>query len=316
MGHGGEEFLAVKSRRFKEQPLAYPYEKERLRTAILTVLALVAFAANSVLCRLALGGATIDAASFTTIRILSGAVTLLAFSRLGRRPVAVDRGSWLSAAALCLYAAAFSLAYLSLAAGTGALILFGAVQATMILAGLASGERPGVAEWSGLFLAVAGLVYLVLPGLAVPSPFGGVLMAIAGVSWGAYSLRGRATVNPVAVTCDNFVRAVPLALALSLAMLPHMSISPRGALLATLSGSLASGVGYVLWYTVVRRMATSLAATVQLAVPVLAATGGVIFLGERISLRFCLAALAILGGVALAVFGRARPVSRDPGKPR
>ena len=141
-------------------------------------------------------------------------------------------------------------------------------------------------------------------------------MAIAGVSWGTYSLRGRATVNPMLVTGDNFARAAPLALALSLVMLPHMSISPRGAFLAIVSGSLASGVGYVLWYAVVRRLTTSLAATVQLAVPVLAATGGVIFLGERISLRFCLAALAILGGVALAVFGRARPVSRDPGKPR
>ena len=180
----------------------------------------------------------------------------------------------------------------------------------MILAGLKGGERPGPWEWVGLLLAVGGLVYLVLPGLAAPSPVGAALMAVAGVAWGGYSLQGRGAGDPVAVTTSNFARATPLAVVVSLATLSHGVVSPRGLLLAILSGALASGGGYVLWYSVVRRMPTTLAATVQLAVPVLAAAGGVVFLSERVTLRLSLAALAILGGVALAVLGRTSPSSK------
>jgi drug/metabolite transporter (DMT)-like permease len=292
------------------------YPLDRVRVASLTALALAAFAANSLLCRLALGGAAMDAASFTAVRLLSGAVALQAVSRLTRPATATDRGSWPSAVALWLYAATFSFAYLSLGAGTGALILFGAVQATMILAGLLGGERLRPAEWLGLLVAVAGLVYLVLPGLTAPDPAGAALMAVAGIAWGAYSLRGRATVNPVAVTSANFLRTLPFALGASLVMLPQARLSPRGIILAVLSGSLASGGGYVLWYAVVRRMTASRAATLQLAVPALTAVGGVAFLGEKPTLRLVLAAAAILGGVGLAVSSRSRPpscgsVSRD-----
>ncbi|HEY6837722.1 MAG TPA: DMT family transporter [Geobacteraceae bacterium] len=277
-----------------------------LRISLLTSAALVAFAANSLLCRSALGSAAIDAASFSSLRLASGALTLAALSRFGRRPAPSERGSWLSAAALFLYVAAFSFAYLSLPAGTGALILFGAVQTTMIVAGLVAGERPRLPEWAGLLVAVGGLILLFFPGLTAPSPRGGALMAVAGVSWGGYSLRGRGTVNPLAVTCDNFGRAVPLALALNLVMVPTAFLTPKGVLLAMLSGSLASGGGYVLWYAVVRRMTATLAATVQLAVPVLATAGGVVLLRETLTLRLVVASLAILGGVTLAVRSHAR----------
>ncbi|WP_298270421.1 DMT family transporter [Geobacter sp.] len=282
--------------------------RERFRTAALTLLALVAFAANSVLCRLALGTGAIDAAGFSAIRLVSGALALLVLVRLrGRHPVE-SRGNWRAAAALFVYVVAFSFAYLSLAAGTGALILFGAVQGTMILAGLRSGERPRAPEWCGLFLALAGLVLLVFPGLSAPTPTGSLLMAVAGVSWGIYSLSGRGSTDPLAVTAGNFVRAVPPVLALSLFAMPTLHASPKGALLAAASGSLASAGGYVVWYRVLRHMTATFAATVQLAVPVLAAAGGALFLSEQITVRLLIAAAAILGGVGLAVLGRARPL--------
>ncbi|WP_298439661.1 DMT family transporter [Geobacter sp.] len=285
----------------------HPY-RERLTTTALTLLALVAFAANSVLCRLALGTGATDAAGFSTIRLGSGALALLLLVRLtGRRP-GKSRGNWRAAAALFVYVVAFSFAYLSLAAGTGALILFGAVQGTMILAGLRSGERPRLWEWCGLFLALAGLVLLVLPGLSAPTPTGSLLMAVAGVSWGIYSLSGRGSTDPLAVTAGNFARAVPLVLALSLLTLPTLHASPKGALLAAVSGSLASAGGYVVWYRVLRQMTATFAATVQLAVPVLAAAGGVLFLAEQVTVRLLFSAAAILGGVGLAVLGRRRPL--------
>ncbi len=272
-----------------------------------TAAALVAFAANSVLTRVALGQETIDAASFSTIRLVSGAATLsLILALSGRRGGADTHGSWLSAAMLFLYAIAFSFAYLSLSTGTGALILFGTVQATMILSALRSGERPGLSEWAGLTIALAGLVYLVFPGLTAPSPTGSALMAVAGISWGVYSLRGRGTADPLADTTFNFVRSVPLVVAVSLLTLGSLELSPKGVWLACLSGSLASGVGYVAWYAALRGMTRARAATVQLSVPVLAAAGGVATLSEDISIRLLLSTLLILGGLGLALVPRRR----------
>jgi drug/metabolite transporter (DMT)-like permease len=277
-----------------------------VRTFLYTGLALIAFAMNSVLCRLALGGATIDAASFSTIRLLSGAVALLLITAVFRKGKRSNRlgGNWASAALLFLYAIAFSFAYISLSAGTGALILFGSVQATMIIAALLSGERPHLLEWAGLFVAIGGLVYLVSPGLTAPPLLRSILMAIAGISWGFYSLRGRGTRDPLAETANNFIRSLPFVIAVSLVTLAHLHISARGVLYAVLSGALASGVGYVIWYAALKGLTATRAATVQLTVPVLAALGGVVLLSEKVSLRLLLAAILILGGIGLALLGR------------
>jgi drug/metabolite transporter (DMT)-like permease len=279
---------------------------EQLRIACLTAVSLVAFAANSILCRLALGSATIDAASFSTIRLLSGALILLLLSRLAGRRTVETQGSWRSGAALSLYAITFSCAYVQLSTGTGALILFGSVQATMIIAGLVSGERPTAAEWLGLLIAIAGLIWLVFPGVSSPSPAGAALMTAAGIFWGVYSLRGRGAGNPIRMTTGNFIRAVPIAMVASVIMLPMVHLSPKGVLIAALSGGIASGLGYVVWYTALRGITATLAATVQLAVPFLAAAGGVLFLSETVSARLVLSGLAILGGVGLAILGRSR----------
>ncbi len=281
-----------------------------VRTLALTVLALVAFAANSVLCRLALGGRTIDAASFTLLRIASGAAMLLVIrSSVGTRadssPPARRQG-WTSAVMLFLYAAPFSFAYLSLTAGTGALILFGAVQATMILAALRSGERFNAFEGIGLCCALGGLAYLVFPGLKAPSPVGSALMALAGIAWGIYTLKGRGSDDSLGDTTRNFVRAAPLAVLVSLAAMPGARVEPRGAMLAIVSGAVTSGVGYAVWYAALRGLTAIRAATVQLTVPALAAAGGVMFLGESVTLRLVLSAILILGGVGVAIAGRRR----------
>ena len=276
------------------------------RIAGLTTMALIAFAANSIFCRFALGDQTIDAASFTTVRLLSGALTLACIVLLTRRGSPFQSGNWISASMLFLYAVTFSFAYISLSAGTGALILFGAVQITMILSGLIAGERPRLLEWLGLLAALGGLVYLVLPGLSAPSPLGSALMALAGIAWGVYSLRGRGIDDPVANTTGNFVRAAPLALIVSLIALSNYSLSPKGALLAVLSGALASGLGYVIWYAALRDLTATRAATVQLAVPVIAAIGGIFFLAEAVTLRLTFASIAILGGVGLAISRRTK----------
>jgi drug/metabolite transporter (DMT)-like permease len=280
-----------------------------LKTLACTVFALIAFAMNSVLCRLALGTSSIDAASFSTVRLLSGACVLLLISAvLKKGRSAFQRGHWVSAILLFLYAIAFSLAYISLSAGTGALILFGSVQATMLISALRSGERPHLLEWAGLSLALIGLVYLVLPGLAAPKPVSSALMAIAGVSWGFYSLRGRGTRDPLADTTNNFVRALPFVFVVNLVMLRDAHVSARGLVFAVLSGAVASGLGYVVWYTALKGLTATRAATVQLIVPVLAALGGVILLSEVISLRLLLSAVMIIGGVGLALVGRKRSV--------
>jgi len=278
-----------------------------VKTILLTLLALVAFAANSLLARLALVEGAIDAASFAGIRLGSGAAILAALVLArGGRPA----GSWAGAAALALYAVPFALAYLALTAATGALILFGAVQITMIGVGLRQGERPAGLEWVGLAVAVAGLVYLVSPGLAAPSPGGAAAMAVAGAAWGVYSLLGRGSGRPVATTAGNFLRATPLALGMmAVAGLAAGSvrITVWGALLAVVSGAVTSGLGYVVWYAALAGLTATRAATVQLAVPVLTAFGGVALLGEPITLRLVVASVPILGGVLLAIRSRPGP---------
>jgi drug/metabolite transporter (DMT)-like permease len=286
-----------------------PAPHRRDATLLWTGLALIAFATNSILCRLALGRRSIDPASFTAIRLLAGALTLWLVRAATRArgsaaaPAPRSRAGWISAATLFGYAAAFSLAYLSLGAGTGALILFGSVQATMILAALGGGERFRALEATGLIVALGGLAYLAAPGVTAPAPFGAALMATAGIAWGVYSLRGRGAADPLGDTSFNFALALPMVLGMVLISVHHLHATLAGAVLAAGSGSLASGLGYVIWYLALRGLSAIRAATVQLAVPVLAAAGGVLVLGERVTLRLVLAAVLILGGVALAIAG-------------
>lgn len=275
-------------------------------TVLLTAAAMLAFAANSLLCRMALGDGSIDAASFMTVRMGSGAATLFLFvlphwRRAGRAPA-----DWRAAAMLFAYMAFFSFAYLSLSAGTGALLLFGAVQLTMFTAALRAGEAFPPLAWIGFILAVAGLVYLVSPGVTAPDPLGAVLMAAAGVAWGIYSLLGRGVRDPLQATANNFILGLPLVLAVSLLFLGDFSVTARGLLLAVLSGAVASGLGYVIWYAALRGLAATSAATVQLSVPVIAALGGALLLAETLTPRLLLASAATLGGIAIVLGVRAR----------
>ena len=272
------------------------------RLFILTLLAMIAFASNSLLCRLALKNTPIDAASFTLVRICSGAVVLWLILRGrtgGHRPPL--QGNWISALALFAYAAVFSFAYVTLSAATGALLLFGAVQATMILWGFRKGESLHLRQLAGLSVALGGLVALLLPGLSAPPLGGALLMLGAGVAWGIYSLRGRGTSDAISATTGNFLRAVPFAAGLSVALIPLMRFEPPGIAYALLSGAIASGVGYVIWYTALPSLKAASAASVQLSVPVLTAAGGILLLGEPLTMRFVLASIAILGGIALVV---------------
>jgi len=275
----------------------------RSLTLSLTLLAMIAFAGNSLLCRLALQQTAIDPASFTAIRIVSGALTLWLIVRL-RRSSHSAAGSWPSALALFTYAAAFSYAYVSLPAATGALLLFGAVQASMIGYGLWAGERLRLRQTIGLALALGGLVGLLLPGLSAPPLSGALLMLGAGVAWGVYSLRGKGAGDATCVTAGNFLRAIPMALLLGLAALPWSSLDLAGFCYALSSGALASGVGYAIWYTALRGLKTTSAATVQLSVPVITTLGAIAFLGEAISLRLLLTSAAILGGIALVIIDK------------
>ncbi|MEY2496628.1 MAG: hypothetical protein QOD12_184 [Verrucomicrobiota bacterium] len=268
-------------------------------------MAMTAFAGNSLFCRLALRQTSIDAASFTFIRIVSGALALWLIVRMRRRSLK-NAGSWISAAALFAYAAGFSFAYLSLPAGTGALLLFGAVQATMIIWALRSGERLGARQHLGLALALAGLVALVFPGLSAPPLGGSILMFGAGIAWGIYSLRGKKAGDPASATAVNFLRAVPMAAVLSLACLPWARLDGAGIGYAVVSGAIASGIGYTIWYTALPSLRRASAASVQLIVPVLAAAGGIVFLQETITLRFFVASVAVLSGIALVVIERER----------
>ncbi len=278
-------------------------------TVLLTVLAMLAFAANSLLCRLALGQGLIDAASFATFRLFFGALALTLFMF----PVWKERGrlaaDWRAVISLFLYMVFFSYAYRSLGAATGALILFGAVQLTMFSAALRAGERFVPLSWFGLLLALFGLVYLVLPGVTAPDPMGAALMCIAGIAWGLYSLLGKQAADPLEATANNFLLSLPLAILISLVFVRDLHVSKEGIALAAASGAIASGLGYVIWYAALRGLSASRAATVQLSVPAIAAFGGVVFLAEGITLRLLLASAATLGGIALVLAQRARQAS-------
>ena len=285
-----------------------------LKTALLTSLALVAFAANSILCRLALGTEAIDAAGFTVIRLVTGALVLLLILGIHAKrargtstasaSAAENKGSWFSAVMLFVYATTFSFAYVSMDTGAGALILFGAVQLTMIAMSLIRGHRLFWVEWVGVLLAFGGFVYLVLPGLGTPSLVGFILMSLSGVAWGFYTLKGQGSKDPLRDTTFNFVRTLPLAAVLLLAMMSQLGLSVQGVVLAMLSGGIASGVGYTIWYSALRGLSSTQAAVLQLLVPVIAAVGGVIFMGEAITSRLMLSGMMILGGILLVVIGR------------
>ena len=272
---------------------------------------MLAFAANSLLCRLALGHRLIDAATFTTVRVISGAATLSLIVLLRRRPHDYSAVNWRSAAMLFTYMTFFSFAYLSLSAGTGALVLFGAVQLTMFIIALREGEHFSLLSWTGLMAAILGLIYLVSPGLTAPDPIGAVLMAVAGIAWGFYSMLGRGTADPLEATARNFVYSVPFVLIVSLLFLHDLSSSLKGLALAVASGAIASGCGYVIWYAALAGLTGTRAATVQLTVPVIAAFGGVVLLSEQITLRLLIASVATLGGVAIVVAQRAAKATQS-----
>jgi drug/metabolite transporter (DMT)-like permease len=270
------------------------------RILSLTSLAMLAFAGNSLLCRIALKETGIDAASFTLVRLASGALMLWLVVRLGRG-AGSGGGDWPSAFALFVYAAGFSFAYVDLTAATGALLLFAAVQATMITHGIWTGERLRSVQLAGLALAFGGLVGLLLPGISAPPLYGSAMMLLAGAAWGVYSLRGKGAGDPVGATAGNFLRALPAAAALAILNLDSAAADSAGFWLAVASGALASGIGYVIWYAVMPDLKSTSAATVQLSVPVLAALGGVFFLDEPLTLRLVLASAAILAGISLVL---------------
>ena len=271
-----------------------------LHSIIYTVLAMIAFAGNSLLCRAALAQTSIDAASFTSLRLISGAVTLWLIVHFRSRG-SVNGGNWFSAIALFAYAAGFSFAYISLSAAAGALLLFGAVQITMIGYGFYNGERLSAFQILGLVFACAGLLILFLPGITSPPLTGSLLMLAAGIAWGIYSIRGKVPGDPISVTAGNFLRAVPLTILLSLFLLKNVSFDHLGVWLAILSGAVASAIGYAIWYTALPLLDSTTASIVQLSVPIIAGFAGVLFLAEPITLRLWLASFLILGGIALVI---------------
>lgn len=275
------------------------------RTLSLTGLAMIAFAGNSILCRLALKATSIDAVSFTGIRIFSGALVLALLLQLRHR-VASEGGNWRAAAALFVYAAAFSYAYVQLDAGTGALLLFGAVQVTMILVGLLRGESLRGQALVGFLLALGGLLVQLLPSASAPPLAGALLMLLSGVAWGLYSLLGRKGSDPLAITTGNFVRAIAFAALLAVFFHADLRIDTLGIVYAVLSGAVASGIGYAIWYSALPGLSAIQGASVQLSVPVLAALSGAALLGEAISLRLALVSLAVLGGIALILLAKVR----------
>ncbi len=276
-----------------------------VRTIVFTSLALIAFAANSVLCRLALDERAIDASSFTIIRLMSGAVFLMGIIGINKtKHGSTTKGSWSAGVMLFLYAISFSFAYITLNTATGALILFGSVQITMILLSLLSGNRLHIAEWSGVIIAFTGFVYLILPSVTTPSAAGFLLMAVAGMAWGIYTLMGRGSKNPLTDTAYNFFRTIPIAVVLLLITIKNSSFSFEGVFLAVLSGGVTSGIGYTIWYIALGGLTALQAAVLQLLVPVIAAFGGVIFVSETITLRLTISAMMILGGILMVVLGR------------
>jgi drug/metabolite transporter (DMT)-like permease len=276
-----------------------------LRTAGLTLLALAAFASNSLLTRLALGGREIDAATFTAIRLAAGAVVLVALVRVrdgGWR--ALRGGGAAGPAILFTYAAPFSLAYVRIGAAVGTLVLFGAVQLAMLGYGLIRGERPARRTWAGLALATCGLLLLTIPAASRPDPIGVALMVVAGVAWAAYTIAGRGAREPVAENARNFLWSSGLGLLMIAATPATVALGARGALLAAVSGGLTSGLGYVIWYNALPRLSVTQAAVAQVAVPILAAAGGVVLLGEPLSVRLVLSGAAVLAGIGLGVARR------------
>lgn len=283
--------------------------KSLLETSLLTVLALIAFAANSVLCRLALGGEAIDASSFTAIRLLSGAITLFIILSIkgsikGSNKGALSKGSWKASFALFIYAIAFSYAYLSVDTGTGALILFGSVQITMIMLSLISGTRFHLVEWSGVIIAFSGFIYLILPNISTPSMNGLILMTVSGISWGIYTLKGRSSINPLMDTTYNFLRTIPLVAILVVLTMHDMNYSFEGVILALVSGAITSGVGYTIWYIALGGLSSTQAAVIQLSVPVIAAIGGVLFVSEEITMRLIISAAVVLSGILMVILGK------------
>ncbi len=276
----------------------------RIQLAAFTTLTMIAFAGNSLFCRMALKETNIDAASFTSVRLLSGAAMLWLLMRWQKQS-SFAHGSWRSALALFIYAVTLSFAYRSIATGAGALILFGAVQVTMIVAGFIAGERMSALQSLGFAAAMAGLVILMSPGVQAPSLLDSILMLASGIAWGVYSLFGRGLPNPAAATAGNFLRAAPLTVALSLLALPWLRLDAYGVLYAMLSGALTSALGYVLWYRVLQHMRAMTASTVQLSAPVLASVGGILILGEALTHDLVIASLLILGGIWLVLrFGK------------
>jgi drug/metabolite transporter (DMT)-like permease len=280
------------------------------RAIVYTSITMLAFAGNSILCRMALIDGAIDPASFTSIRLFSGAVALLIIVRVTNEDGSIrDHGGWASALTLFLYAIFFSYAYITLSAGAGALILFGFVQATMIAMALWSGDRPNIAEWLGWLLAFGGLVWLLLPGIEAPPATGATLMALAGIAWGVYSIRGRDESNPLVSTCSNFVYSIAFVLILTAVTFFDTDITNRGILLAVISGAITSGIGYVIWYAALNYLSAMQAALVQLSVPAIAAIGGVILLAEPISIRLITSGALILGGISLALVQKSHRVT-------
>jgi drug/metabolite transporter (DMT)-like permease len=283
-----------------------------VKTLLTTSIAMSAFAANSILCRLALGQETIDAASFSSIRMIAGAITLGIIVAPRWRSRGRSRADWRSVSTLYIYMVFFAFAYLSLSTGTGALILFGSVQLTMFAVAIKGGERFSMPSWAGFSLAVFGLIYLIWPGVTAPDPKGAVLMAIAGIAWGSYSLFGKSAADPLEATANNFIWSIPLVLITSLIFMGDIHLSSRGVVIAALSGAVASGLGYVVWFMALRGLSYTRAATVQLSVPVIAALGGLAFLSEELSLRLVLASLATLSGITIVLAQRAAPIRSEP----
>jgi drug/metabolite transporter (DMT)-like permease len=284
-----------------------PTFMSQTRAILPTVFAMLAFAGNSLLCRMALKYTSIDAASFSSLRLLSGALVLWLIVRL-RGETNTKAGSWSAAMALFAYAACFASAYVSLPTGTGALLLFGSVQITMIGYGLWTGERLRRLQSIGLFLALAGLIGLLLPGLTKPPLQGSLLMLVAGMAWGIYSLLGKGVANPTQVTASNFLRAVPFAMGLSAITYSQMTLDLPGVGYAITSGAIASGIGYAIWYRALPHLQATQAATVQLSVPILAAVGAILFLHEPMTLRLAVAAFAVLSGIALVIKQRSQRI--------
>jgi len=286
-----------------------------LKISSFTILALCAFAGNSILCRLVLGEHLLDAAGFTVIRLLSGILVLLLIVKIfsGKQQVeAVSKGSWLASFWLFLYAVTFSFGYLSLDTGTGALVLFGAVQITMIMLSVFSGKKLHYSEWLGVGIAFSGFIYLMIPSVTLPSFSGFILMVVAGISWAFYTIKGKTSKSPLNDTAYNFLRTLPFIFVLILFTHRELYLSVQGIQLAIISGALTSGIGYAIWYIALKGLSVTQAAVLQLLVPILAAIGGVLFINELLSWRLIMSSTMVLGGILIVVLGKGFIESKYP----